>query len=92
VLETCRDVSVSNTFGTCTKRADPLTCTSLVSALITPTRVQFSKGPEKYETPLFRTSASIWRSAHAEMACENNVAQMRRSTLGRVELARSLAH
>jgi hypothetical protein len=53
---------------------------------MTPTSVQFRSGPVKYETPLFKTSASIFLSARAEIAYENSVAEIRRSVLGFVAL------
>lgn len=50
--------------------------------LITPTRVQFRSGPVKYETPLSKTSLSIWLADAALIACANSVAEIRRRSLG----------
>ena len=52
---------ISQGFKTKTKQtAHPLACTSLTNDFITPTSVQLSRGPRKYETPFLRTSASIF--------------------------------
>ena len=68
------------------QNTDPFCWISLARALTTPTSVQLRSGPVKYETPLFRTSASIFLSARAEIACENKVAEISRSVLGFVDL------
>lgn len=52
----------------------------------TPTRVQLSKGPVKYDTPLLNVSASIFLSTRAAIACENNVADIDKSVFGLVDL------
>ena len=53
---------------------------------MTPTRVQFNKGPVKYETPFFSTSASILRSICNAMARLIRVAESFRSVFGFVVL------
>ena len=68
------------------KQPDPLACTSLIKDLITPTSVQFSKGPRKYETPFLRTSASIFCCAKSWIACMNKAGAKDKRVLGFVDL------
>jgi len=54
--------------------------------LIMPTSVQFSRGPRKYDTPLFKSSVSILRSEQDEMALQHKVAAIVNMAFGRVDL------
>lgn len=53
---------------------------------MTPTNVQFSNGPRKYEIPLFNTSLSSLVSWDIVIALETSVAAMRSRVFGRVDL------
>lgn len=53
---------------------------------MTPTRVQLSNGPVKYDTPLLKTSASVFLSTRAAMAWENSVADIDNNVFGFVDL------
>ena len=64
----------------------PLRWISWIMALITPTRVQLSIGPVKYDTPLLTTSWSIFRTEDACRASKNNVAEIRSRVFGFVIL------
>lgn len=57
---------------------------------MTPTRVQLSSGPVKYETPLFRVAMSVFRSAHKfEVMVTNEAANFSR-VFGFVALLKEL--
>lgn len=53
-----------------------------MSALITPTKVQFNSRPVKKETPSKRAFTSIFCADTAPIAWENSVAEIRSRVLG----------